>query len=621
MVEPGKTLMHDGNEAHEAHLPEEVSQPPRATDVVIRGIGVAHGIAIGPAFLYARDAFDIVRREMEEGAVPAELKRFEDAVKRSERDLKKIATIAREKLGETSAGIFDAQALMLRDHALYDEVVDRIQQDAINADYAVQAVMTKHRQRLKASENEYLRERADDMLDVQERIVRHLRRVKILSDIDSDCIVVAENLTAADVILFSRRNILGCATDFGGATSHVSIMARALNVPAVVGMHGITGSVDNGDLLILDGLHGWVVVNPSSETLDYYREQQHRYARFLQEQKHLVPLPSETLDGHRVTLRANMEFREELRLLEEYGAEGVGLFRTEILFLMQGRLSLSEEAQYEQLKAIVEASRPHPVSFRVLDLGGDKLLPMAHREQNPFLGWRGIRVLLDKPDILVPQARAILRASAHGPTRVLLPMVTTVSELRQFNEICERVKDELDAEGVPFDRNIPVGIMVEVPSVALMAKKFASEVDFFSVGSNDLTQYTLAVDRGNDLVSERYNELHPAVLTLIKCAVDAAHEAGITICGEIAGNPRATALLVGLGLDELSASASYLPEVKRVIRSMRFDSAQELAERALQARTPGEVTELVDDWLAENACEISSFVESDGAPFGPRNDN
>lgn len=594
-------------------LPEAVGE-----ERVFEGIGVAYGIAIGPAFLYARDAFNIVRRQIEAAQVAAEVQRFEEAVTRAERDLLRIASIARDKLGDASASIFEAQALMLRDDAVYQAVVERIQTDLMNADYAVQAVMTRHRQLMRSSDNEYMRDRADDLQDVQERIIRHLMQRKILSDIDQGSIVIAENLTASDIILFSRRNILGCATDFGGATSHVSIMARALDVPAVVGMHGITDFVNTGDLLILDGLHGRVVVNPRPETVERYKAQRERFQRFLQEQKHLTPLPAETIDGHRVALRANLEFREELRLLKEYGAEGVGLFRTEILFLMRGRISLTEESQFDLLRDIAIASRPHPVTFRVLDLGGDKMLPMAHREQNPFLGWRGIRVLLDKPDILVPQLRAIFRASVHGNARILLPMVTNIEEVRRFHEICDQVRSDLTREGRSIYEKIPVGIMVEVPSVALMADQFAQEVDFFSIGSNDLTQYVLAVDRGNDLVSDKFDELHPAVLMLIKATIDAAHRHGIpvSICGEIAGNPRATALLVGMGMDELSASPTYLPEVKRVIRSMHISSARALADAALKSSSPREIDIMIDQWLQENACELSQFIDLPGNSSG-----
>lgn len=583
---------------------------------VLRGIGVSPGIAVGPAYLYARGDFEVTRRAVDGKAVREEVRRFERAVEKSEYELNKIASVAREKLGEESASIFEAQALMLRDSAIYDAVIDRIRRDRCNAGYALHAVIDQHRQVLKASESEYLRERAGDLLDLQDRIIRHLRRGTIVSRVDPDAIVVAEKLTAADIVLFSRHNILGCAMDFGGATSHVSIMARALGVPAVVSMHGVTSTLEHGRPIILDGLQGLVIANPTSETLADYRERQERYERIREEQKQLVPLPSETLDGHRVTLRANLEFHEELRLLGEYGAEGVGLFRTEILVLMRGRASLSEEEQFRIYKRVTEEAGVGGTTFRVLDLGGDKMLPLAHREHNPFLGWRGIRVLLDKPDLLVPQLRAILRASTHGKVRLLLPMVMALSEVRRFREILERVKAELRDAGEPFDERIPLGIMIEVPAAALMATHFAAEVDFFSIGTNDLTQYTLAVDRGNDLVADRFDELHPAVLTLIRQTVEAAHAAGISVslCGELAANPRATPILVGLGVDELSASPVYLPEIKRIIRLMCLDEAQALAARALRAESAAEVEAMVEAWLEDNACGVLELMDVHAGP-------
>ena len=578
---------------------------------VVEGIGVAPGIAIGPAYLYARAAFEVEERHISQEELDEELKRFERAVAKSERDLNKISSVAREKLGESSASIFEAQSLMLRDSELYEAVRERIGHDHMSADYAVAMVIGKHRQLLNASDSEYLRERANDMLDLQDRIVRHLRRGKILSSVDSKSIVVAESLSAADIVLFSRRGILGTAMDFGGATSHVSIMARALSLPAVVSTHGITGVVQNGDLLILDGLDGRVIVNPAEETLAFYRDRKERYRRLQQEQKHLVPLPAETIDGHAVRLTANLEFQEELKLLEEYGARGVGLFRTEILFLMQRRVNLSEEEQYATYRRIVEAVAPDVVTFRVLDFGGDKMLPLGHREHNPFLGWRGIRILLDKPELLYPQLRAIMRASAHGPLRILVPMVTELNEVLTFRDIVTEVAGELRAKGTAFNEDIPIGIMVEVPAVALMARRFASEVDFFSIGTNDLTQYTLAVDRGNDLVAQKYQELNPAILHLIKNTVDAAHEAGIpvSVCGELAARPQATPLLLGLGIDELSASPIYLPEVKRVVRAVRMDESRELAARALRASSSHEVNEILAEWMHDHACDIVSFLD------------
>ena len=582
---------------------------------IINGIGVAPGIAMGPVFLYARDGFDDVEHlEIDDAEVEAEQKRFERAVVRAEGDLRKIVSVTREKLGEESATIFEAQLLMLRDEAVYDAIVDRIRNARSNADHAVQAVMSRHRQLMKASDSEYLQERANDLLDVQDRLIRHLRRGKLLSAIDKNRIVVAESLTAADIVLFSRRNILGCATDFGGATSHVSIMARALGVPAIVSMHGITDEVNHEQEIILDGMEGKVILHPRASTRKRYRRRKEQYDRQRIEQKEIVPLPSETRDGRRVTLQANLEFERELPLLAEYGAEGIGLFRTEILFLMQSNLSFSEEEQFNLYKKIVETVKPHPTTFRVLDLGGDKMLPMAHREHNPVLGWRGIRILLDKMDLLEPQLRAILRASTLGPVRILLPMITNVDEIRRVREIIERLTGELRADGVEVAEQIPLGIMVEVPSVALMAPHFAAEVDFFSLGTNDLTQYTLALDRGNDLVADKYDEFHPAVLSLIKRTIDAAHAEGISvsICGEMGAHTTATALLVGMGIDEIAASPTYLPGIKHVIRSIDSKDAQVLVEEVLQLRTPEEVHRVVDKWMEQIRDDVAEVEGNDG---------
>ncbi|GMQ82486.1 MAG: phosphoenolpyruvate-protein phosphotransferase PtsI [Rhodothermia bacterium] len=579
----------------------------------LSGIDAAPGIAIGPAYLYAKDSFDIEKRALTADELQNEPARFEKAVQRAERDLKKIIDVTRDKLGEESAVIFEAQLMMLRDDALYSSVLTYIAGHKVNAGYAVHKVMSKHRKVMEASDSEYLRERAHDLQDVQDRIVRHLRRGRILSAIDAETIVVAESLTAADMILFSRKGILGCATDFGGQTSHVSIMARALGLPAVVSMHSVTERVEPGETLILDGIAGEIIVNPSPETLKRYRTRKERYARLLQEEKQLVPLAAETIDGYRVGLEANLELREEIPLLKEYGAEGVGLFRTEILLLMEGRLSISEDEQFLIYKTVVENAVPGSTTFRVLDLGGDKLLPMAHREHNPFLGWRGIRVLLAKPDILVPQLRAILRASMFGPTRVLLPMVTSLAEITLFREIFDGVKDDLKTEGIDFDSSIPVGVMVEVPAVAIMADQFAEVVDFFSIGTNDLTQYTLAVDRGNDLVSDLYEDMHPAVLQMIKRTVEAAERANIpvSLCGELATNLRAVPVLLGLGVQALSASPVYLPAIKRVIRAMTLAEGKELATKALESGSVDEIRQILDQWLYEHESGISFFLNSD----------
>ena len=573
--------------------------PSGGAERIVEGIGVSPGVAIGPAYLFAAGAYQASRDELCAEDVEAELERFERAVARSERELQKVRTVAAQKLGESSAGIFDAQQMILRDRQFYDAVVAHVREERAGAGWGVEAVLGGLVERLLGAGSAALRDRAGDLLDVKSRVLRNLQQGRASSRIDRDHIVVAENLTAADILLFSRHGVRGCILDFGGPTSHVTIMARALGVPAVVGLHSIAAEVEAGSELILDGYAGRVILQPTAETLARYRAKQARSERLEAERASVVALPAQTTDGHTVSLQANVEFPEELPLLQEHGAEGVGLFRTEILFLAQGR-TLDEHAQVAVYRDALRAAAPHPVTFRLLDLGGDKVLPMARREANPFLGWRGVRILIDKPDLLRPQLRAILRASADGPARILLPMVNALDEVTFVRRAIADVRAELDAEGVAMADDVPLGIMVEVPAVALMADRFARAVDFFSVGTNDLTQFTLAVDRGNDLVGSRYRELHPAVLRLIAQAVEAAGARGIpvSVCGELAGDPRVTPLLVGLGVGTLSASPAYLPLVKRVLRAFSLDEAQDLARRALRQPDADAVGRLLDHFLA-----------------------
>ena len=591
---------------------------PQDGELVVDGIGVSPGVAIGQVYLYAGGAYQAERDHLTEDAVEAEIERFDRAIARSERELSKIRLVARQKLGIASAGIFDAQALMLRDAAFYDRVVDLIRTQHMGAGWATQDVMDAHRQRLLASESQMLRDRAGDFLDIQNRVLRNLQQGRAVSRIDENRVVVAQNLTAADVLLFSRRGVLGVVLDYGGPTSHVSIMARALGVPTAVSLHGLAEKIEPGDEVIVDGFSGRVVVNPTEETRQRYEEKRERFVRLESTRAAVIAEPSETADGHHVSLQANVEFPQEFPLLHEFGAEGVGLFRTEMLFLTQGR-ALDEEQQYEVYRDAVRAAAPHVVTFRLLDLGGDKVLPMARREANPFLGWRGLRILLDKPDLMRPQVRAILRAAASGPEEVpakmLLPMVSSMDEVRQARAIIRDVAAELAAEGLEHRRDVPVGIMVEVPAVALMADRFARIADFFSIGTNDLTQFTLAVDRGNDLVASRYRELHPSVLGLISRTVEAAatHNIPVSVCGEMAADPRITPLLVGLGVDILSASPAYLSLVKRVLRELTMDEARDLAIRALRQPDADAVGRLLDYWLVCHNEDLAALLAVDGA--------
>ncbi len=572
---------------------------------VLKGIAVAPGIAIGPAFPYTKDAFEVEKRTLSAHEVEMQCALFEEAVTQSEKELRKIAAVAREKIGPQSEQIFDAQALMLRDPELYNTVLDRITSSYWTAAYAVETVMRSYRERLEQSRSPYLRERAHDLADVQNRIIRNLYREKAFSRIEQDRVVFAENLSAADFILFSRENVKGCAVEHGGSTSHVAIMARALGVPAVMGVRHLPRRISPDQIVILDGLAGDVVLSPNPDTLLRYQERAARYNDILEEHAALAPLPAETLDGHRVTLHANIDVDEEIDLMPVSGAEGVGLYRTEMMYLEHGRFP-SEEEQFNRYKDAVVRVAPDPITFRVFDLGGDKVLSINDPEPNPFLGWRGIRIMLDRPGILRRQLRALLRAGAYGNVRVMLPMVSTFEDWKRFKVLWDEVSAELESEGTPYNPETFLGIMIEVPSAALLADQFATEVDFLSIGTNDLTQYVLAVDRNNDRVSDIYEEFHPSILMLIKYVVKSARTHGlrVSVCGEMAGRPKAIPILLGLGVDTLSASPLHLPEVKRVVRAINMKEAEDLCEMALKEKNVNRIHAELDHWLRVHNCGL-----------------
>jgi phosphotransferase system enzyme I (PtsI) len=582
-------------------IPDGQASPER----VVEGVGVAPGISIGPAFLYRPQAPEVRAQTIDEAEVDAEVELFDRALQRAEQSLDTVLAVAREKLADDDLGIFEAQKMMLSDAELVEPVRRRIRENHETAGHAVTAVLRAYRQRLEEADSAYLQERGGELDDVRDRILRALRRDKVAASIDPNSIVVAEELTATDVLRFNRRGLLGCVSDRGGATSHVSIIARALGVPAVVGTGSAVAAVEPHDTVIIDGQEGRLVVHPSAETLDLYRDRRARYENYVEEQTRVASLPSTTQDDHAVTLRANVEFGEELDVLDTYGAEGIGLLRTEMLFLTEADTSLSEDEQFAVYRDAARAAGSDGATIRLFDLGGDKVMPLEHREDNPFLGWRGVRVLLDRPDFLRPQLRALLRANAHGTVRVLVPMITQLDELRRIRQLLQDEADRLAADGVEHDPGVDVGAMVEVPTVALQADAFAEAADFLSIGSNDLTQYVLAVDRGNDLVADRYDALHPAVLSLIRRTVRAGAEAGIpvTLCGEIASDGQAVPILVGLGLDALSASPTYLPAVKRVIRTIRHTDAQSLAQTALTTPDAPATRRLAREWIAEHGVD------------------
>jgi phosphotransferase system enzyme I (PtsI) len=524
-----------------------------------------------------------------------EVNRLEKALVQTRHQILEVQHKVSEGMGAQEGGIFEAHLLVLEDRTLLDEVVRVIQQQKVNAEHAFHMVAERYATMLSAIEDEYLRERATDMRDVTMRVLNNLLGVEEDADLrhlKEPCIIISHDLTPSNTAQLDKRNALGFATDVGSKTSHTAIMARSLRIPAVVGLKDVSAQLVNGQQVLLDGLNGVLIVNPSDQTLFEYGQLILRQATLQQRLRDLLHEPAITLDGHRVLVNANIEQAADAEQVKSNGAEGVGLFRTEYLFLNRDRLP-GEEQQYQSYREVAAALKPLPVVIRTLDLGGDKFL--AHMqmptELNPFLGWRAIRISLQEPDIFRAQLRAILRASAEGNVRMMYPMICGLDELKQANALLEEYKAELRAEKVPFDENMQVGAMIETPSAAMVADSLAKRVRFFSIGTNDLIQYSLAVDRMNEKIAHLYEPTHPAIVRLIKITVEAAHKqkVRVTVCGEMAGDPVLAPLLLGLGVDELSAAPSLVPPLKFLIRRLKLSEAQELAAFALDCESASEV--------------------------------
>jgi len=582
--------------------PKEVSSSSPG-EQVIEGTGASPGIAMGRVCRYAATPPDVERTHVAPDEVESELALLDEALSRAQEDLARVRSVAEDRLGPDGTAIFEAQALMLDDDELLRTVRERIRDDHESAAHALTSVLQQHRERLAESDDAYLQERTNDLHDLEARLLRALQRGKTADTISPDSIVVAERLTAADIIRFSQDGMRGCVTTHGGATSHAAIIARALNVPAVVGAEGATEAVAARARAIVDGRRGRLIVQPTPATVGHYEREDEGGGPAAGQD----PLPDasvETADGRCVTLQANVDFEETLDRVEEHGDLGIGLMRTELFFLGHGPDSLTEEKQVGVYRRAAATTGEHGATIRLLDLGGDKLLPGAEREENPFLGWRGIRVLLDRADdLLRPQVRALLRANAHGSLRVLLPMVTYLDEVRRVRAVIREEADHLSAHGVEHDADLPLGVMVEVPAVALQAQKFATVADFLSIGTNDLTQFVLAVDRGNERVADRFDALHPTVLDLIRRVVQAAGRAAdtpVTLCGEVAGDVVAVPILLGLGVRTLSVAPPSLPAVHRVARKVSHAATEDLARSVCTAPDPAAVRRQARDWLCEH---------------------
>jgi phosphoenolpyruvate-protein phosphotransferase (PTS system enzyme I) len=572
-------------------MPEPLSRGEQT----YRGIPVSTGVCRGKILVLDRPRPTISKRVLSENELPGEISRLEKALVQTRQQILDVQHKVSEGMGADEGSIFDAHLLVLEDRTLLDEVVRVIQQEKVNAEHAYHTVAERYAATLAAIEDDYLRERASDMRDVTARVLNNLLGVEgeiDLRRLKEPCIIISHDLTPSNTAQLDKHNALGFATDVGSKTSHTAIMARSLRIPAVVGLKDVSGKLQTGQYALLDGFNGMLIINPTEQTLFEYGQIVRKQAT-LEEKFHDILLkPAVTLDGHRVILSANIEQAQDAEQVKANGAEGVGLFRTEYLFINRERLP-GEEQQYEAYRAAAAALKPMPVVIRTLDLGGDKFvahLPV-HPEMNPFLGWRAIRFCLQQRDIFREQLRAILRASAEGNVKMMYPMISGLGEINQANALVEEYKAELRREKLPFDEHIEVGAMIETPSAVIVADSLAKRLKFFSIGTNDLIQYSLAVDRMNERIAHLYEPTHPAIVRLIKATIDAGHrhKVWVSVCGEMASDPVLTPLLVGLGVDELSASPPLVPPVKFLLRRLKLTEARQLADFALECESAAEI--------------------------------
>ena len=558
------------------------------TENILKGIGAAPGIAISSAFIYRKEKEQITNESIsdsEEAVLSLDI-----ALEKSKKELRKIFSLAVDKLGEKRAAIFDAQIMILDDPILVSTIKGRIKKEMKVPEYIVNDEISKYIDLMNLSHESYMKERSHDIEDIKNRIIRNLKKKKWKSKITSDVAVVTSTISPSDTVLFSRVNVKGYVTDFGGLTSHAAIVARSLNIPAVVGLHDASNRIHEGDQLIIDGYKGDVIINPTDKQLAEYQKKITRLQKQGEELDKLRDLPAVTLDGKEIQLLANLELIDEIELITESGARGIGLVRTEQLF-EEYEAFPDEEEQYQVYKIIAERIYPEAVVIRTFDIGGDKVLPVDLKEPNPFLGWRGIRLLLDNPKLFKAQIRAVLRASSHKNIKLMLPMIASMLEIKKSKELIAECKTELKKEGIQFDKHLQVGIMIEIPSAAVLISDFAEEVDFVSIGTNDLIQYLLAVDRGNEIVSNIYQEFHPAVVRTLHHIISGAKKSGklVSMCGEMAADPFAVPLLIGLGLDSISVSATAIPFIKKIIRNLTITELNSLAEECLNYKTEKEI--------------------------------
>jgi phosphotransferase system enzyme I (PtsI) len=564
-------------------------------EIRFEGAGVSPGMACGKIHVVRDDLDDVPRYRIAPSQVPDEIGRFETALIQTRMQILEMQQRIAESIGAKDAAIFDAHLLVVEDRTLIDEVLRKLETDLCNVEWVFQEVATRYAETLNKIDDPYLRERALDIQDVTKRVIRNLqgKAPKTFLALSESHILVAHNLTPSDTASMNRANVLGIATDLGSRTSHAAILARSLNIPAVVGLHDITAKLETGQRVLVDGSDGLLIVNPTRETIAHYAELESRRARVVAQLKELRTTRSTTRDGHHIVLSANIELPEDVEAVTANGAEGIGLYRTEFLYLNRTTLP-TEDEQFETYRKVAERVRPDPLIIRTFDLGGDKLAPGTvdiTDELNPFLGWRAIRLCLENIDIFKTQLRAILRASAVGNIKIMFPMISGLEELRGAKAVLAECHEELRQSGIPLGEEIEVGAMIEIPSAAICADVLAAEVDFFSIGTNDLIQYSLAVDRVNEKIAHLYEPTHPAILRLLRMIAEAAHahHIWVGVCGEMAGDVALLPLLLGLGMDELSAGATLVPRVKRAVQSLAIPECRELVEETLKLNTSSEI--------------------------------
>jgi phosphoenolpyruvate-protein phosphotransferase (PTS system enzyme I) len=566
-------------------------------EIRFHGAGVSPGIARGPIHVVRDDFDDVARYAIERSQIASEIARFETALVQTRVQILEMQQAIAEAIGAKDAAIFDAHLLVVEDRTLIDEVLRKLETELCNVEWVFQEVATKYAETLGRIDDPYLRERALDIQDVTRRIVRNLqgKTPKRLRGLTEPHVLVAHNLTPSDTATMSHQEVLGIATDLGSRTSHTAILARSLNIPAIVGLHDATDKLETGQQVLLDGYDGLLIVDPTPETLSHYGEIEVRKGRVVQRLRELRETTSTTRDGRHIVLSANIELPSDVERVLANGAEGIGLYRTEFLFVNRDTLP-SEEEQYETYRKVAEQVRPHPLIIRTFDLGGDKLAAGTvdiGDELNPFLGWRAIRFCLENIDIFKTQLRAILRAGAVGNVKIMFPMISGLEELRHAMSILNECKEELRAAKVDIGKEMEAGAMIEIPSAALASDMLAREVDFFSIGTNDLIQYAIAVDRVNERIAHLYEPTHPSVLRLLKLAADGAHanDIWVGICGEMAGDVVLVPLLLGLGVDELSVGATLVPQVKLAVQNLALPECRQLVDESLKLSTASEILE------------------------------